>query len=436
MPFLNVDPDSYHPIIYIRGFAMNQADIDETTADPFCGFNVGSTVYRARPSPAAPARFVFESPVMRLVTEHNYANVISQGLDLSSATFNADIPRRSIIVHHYYDQASELLGDGKTPSITQFAEDLDMLIARLYDRVITGLDGYQDKDRDFRCYLVAHSMGGLVARTFLQNPGLRRDPRNMRGRVLKLFTYATPHNGIDFGGFNVPSFLRSHEIDTFNRDEMADYLDLDARFHATKSVAWIPQSSLAASQIFTLIGTNRQDYEVALGLSRTFVGKGSDGLVKIENASLTGFNNENAIEEPCAKAFVFRSHSGFFGIVNSEEGYQNLQRFLFGDYRVDIWLDVNDVTLPPGDLATADAAGTLDGSYPVELIVSIRNKPWFLTRRVAVEDSAAVFEHHDLRVDPKPTPPVSKALSTVFLANWGKKTPTIRRLRTGCNSVC
>lgn len=32
----------FHPIIYVRGYAMTPNEIDETTADPFCGFNLGS----------------------------------------------------------------------------------------------------------------------------------------------------------------------------------------------------------------------------------------------------------------------------------------------------------------------------------------------------------------------------------------------------------
>jgi hypothetical protein len=419
MAIFAANPASYHPIIYIRGFAMNQSDIDETTADPFCGFNVGSTVFRARPSPAPPARYVFESPVMRLVSDHLYANVITQGTDLTTPGFNATIPRRSIVVHHYYDQASALLGDGQTPPIEKFAQDLAVLIERMQGLIEIGPNGYATRN-EFRCYLVAHSMGGLVARAFLQNRAL--DPNNLYRKVLKLFTYATPHNGIDMLGLNVPSFLRSNEIDTFNRDRMSKYLDLVQRYGTTKSVAWMPQDFLPASRIFTLIGTNRQDYEVAFGLSRTFVGKGSDGLVKIQNADLSGFDSAGNVE-PCAKAFAFRSHSGFFGIVNSEEGYQNLQRFLFGNYRVDVWLDVNDVILPAGRLANADAMNTLDATYPVEVLISLRNKPWYLTRRVAVEDSAAVFEHKELRLASKPQPAVSKLLSTVFMADWGKKDP-------------
>ena len=39
----------YFPIIYVRGYAMTRDEINQTTADPFCGFNLGSTVYRAVP---------------------------------------------------------------------------------------------------------------------------------------------------------------------------------------------------------------------------------------------------------------------------------------------------------------------------------------------------------------------------------------------------
>ena len=39
-------PNAFLPIIYVRGFAMTRGEIDETTADPFCGFNLGSTIPR------------------------------------------------------------------------------------------------------------------------------------------------------------------------------------------------------------------------------------------------------------------------------------------------------------------------------------------------------------------------------------------------------
>ena len=43
---------------------------------------------------------------------------------------------------------------------------------------------------------------------------------------------------------------------------------------------------------------------------------------------------ENAYVPGARFAFVHRSHSGRYGIVNSEEGYQNLRRFLLGDLEV------------------------------------------------------------------------------------------------------
>jgi len=68
--------DKHFPIIYVRGFAMTRGEIDETSVDPFCGFNLGSTVYRAVADPAAkPRKFIFESPIVRLMKDHDYRDV-------------------------------------------------------------------------------------------------------------------------------------------------------------------------------------------------------------------------------------------------------------------------------------------------------------------------------------------------------------------------
>jgi hypothetical protein len=32
----------FHPIIYVRGFAATQGEIEDTVADPYMGFNLGS----------------------------------------------------------------------------------------------------------------------------------------------------------------------------------------------------------------------------------------------------------------------------------------------------------------------------------------------------------------------------------------------------------
>src|SRR6478609_8519359 len=75
--------DKRYPIIYVRGYAMTATERDETTADPFCGFNVGSTVYRATvDKKAAAQKFVFESPVVRLLADFQYMSVYQNGLDI------------------------------------------------------------------------------------------------------------------------------------------------------------------------------------------------------------------------------------------------------------------------------------------------------------------------------------------------------------------
>jgi triacylglycerol esterase/lipase EstA (alpha/beta hydrolase family) len=49
--------------------------------------------------------------------------------------------------------------------------------------------------KQFKVHLVAHSMGGLVVRAFLQNDKISTQAD--RELVAKVFTYATPHNGIE-----------------------------------------------------------------------------------------------------------------------------------------------------------------------------------------------------------------------------------------------
>ncbi len=36
----------YYPIVYVRGYAMTQGEVEETVATPYMGFNLGSTKIR------------------------------------------------------------------------------------------------------------------------------------------------------------------------------------------------------------------------------------------------------------------------------------------------------------------------------------------------------------------------------------------------------
>lgn len=418
----------FHPIIYVRGYAMTPGEIDATTADPFCGFNLGSTVYRAVPDKTRqPRKYIFESPVLRLASDFNYCDVYEDGYDILDPEWhdNPDnrLSSRSIIIFRYYDEASRLLGLGKTPPIEKFSSELGELILRVRDLVCANPENEITRDA-FRCYLVAHSMGGLVCRGLLQNP--KNDKKKASQYVDKFFTYATPHDGIEMAGINVPSWLSLADMNNFNRKEMARYLDLEKAYAKTGSVAWMPEDRFPPDRVFCMVGSNRMDYEAALGASRTFAGHGSDGLVRIENATLTGLKADGMPGAPCAKAFAYRAHSGFFGIVNSEEAYQNLTRFLFGDVRVDIWIDVEEIRLPTEVQKAADDGRKVNALYQFEVLASPRGKLWYLTRRTAEEDSVACLTHQEWTAAPKKNGP--QYVSTVFLANRARVNKNRRSL--------
>jgi hypothetical protein len=377
----------YHPIIYVRGFAATQGEIEETVADPYMGFNIGSTKARVAWTGDV-KRFYFESPLVRLMSDHGYEDVFVDGDDLLAAE-RADhpVPYRCIVIYRYYDDASKDFGDGKTPPIEHFAKGLGNLIQRLQEKISANKDN-KITPKDFRVHLVAHSMGGLVCRAFLQNPKL--GSAEARGAVDKLFTYATPHNGIDMRIVrNVPGWLSFGDINNFNREKMAKYLAVPRGDDVSIVKNFPPE------RIFNLVGTNPRDYAVAGGVSAWAAGDGSDGLVRIENATTHGPGPDGKdVSSP--RAFVHRSHSGHYGIVNSEEGYQNLTRFLFGALRVDGVLDIDDITLPVEVQKAHEEGKTVRASYQFEIVASVRGCQWQLTRREVRENSAIFRSYGEL----------------------------------------
>ncbi len=359
----------YYPIIYVRGYAMTASEVAATTATPYMGFNLGSTKLRQRWDGKV-IRHYFESPLIRLMKDWAYADCYAEGLEQGES-----LSPRSIFIHRYYDSADAHFGDGQAPSIEDAAEELRQLIARVRDGVC-GDDAQRRKS--FRVYLVAHSMGGLICRCLLQNSKFRRSEEP--ALVDKVFTYATPHNGIEMAGVNVPRFLGLWDMNNFNRSTMAKYLGLRSSTRVSSL-----NKRFDAERFFCLVGTNPEDYDAAGGWSSRLAGIMSDGLVKIENAAVDG----------APRAFVYRSHSGPMGIVNSEEGYQNLVRFLFGDVRVNGQLEVEELPLPPSVQREKAAGRSVRASYFFEAIVAPRAATGYtLTERTTATHSA-VFRRYD-----------------------------------------
>jgi hypothetical protein len=411
----------YHPIIYVRGFAGTQGEIDETVADPYMGFNIGSTKSR-QVWDGKMRRYYFESPLVRLKDERiwtatpggpvpsdaRYDDVYVNGNDLTAPhpddperPLRSDItlPYQSIVILRYYDDASTDFGDAQPHPIEQFARGLSQLIARL--RVLVcrkgGVHPIRENDTldngvdpaDFKVYLVAHSMGGLVCRAFLQNEKL--GSADSRAAVDKVFTYATPHDGIDLRVVrNVPGWSALGEATNFNRERMASFLGLP---EGTKEVSRLV--GFPPERVFNLVGTNPADYLVLKGLSSWAVGEASDGLVRMDNATTFAAVNGVRVESP--RAYAHRSHSGHYGIVNSEEGFQNLTRFLFGSVRADGFLDVFDVSLPDEvEEAYRKNKDSVRASYRFEIVASLRGSQWQLHRRVVRENSAIQRTYDEL----------------------------------------
>lgn len=324
------------PIIYVRGFAGDTAGIDTAVDDPFYGFNAGSTHVRVG-GHGDPIYYQFESPLIRLHLDHGYEFPTAGERGQEAYLEGAEKPGwNTIWIHRFYDEAASTFGkDPKPFSLEHAAEDLLGLIEQVRNR--TGAP---------RVFLVAHSMGGLICRGLIQKVLPERGKRAV-DYVDKLFTYGTPHKGIHFHmGWGLPERLRDlfniGGADIFGPQRMYEYLTPNVPEGAHPPQEWnpaiIPADVFPLDRVFCLIGTNPENYEVAHGLSAAAVGPESDGLVQTDSAYVPG----------ARFAYVHRSHSGRYGLVNSEEGYQNLRRFLLGDLDVDCdFINAGRLVHPP-----------------------------------------------------------------------------------------
>ena len=327
--------DGRLPVIYVRGYAGTGSAVNDAVDDPFYGFNQGSVHVRA--DGKGRVKFhQFESPMLRLVTDHHYEILVhgDQSVYLEGQEAGT-VPSASVWIHRFYDDAASTFAEEPQRfSLEEAARDLFTLIRLVLEK--TGAP---------RVFLVAHSMGGLICRCLVQRVIPEAvagtdgavDPAAGGSYVARAFTYATPHGGISFvPGLGLLERIRDatgiQGADVFGPDRMYDYLTpLAVRADRTREsfvATEMPADGFAVDNLFCLIGSNAADYDAAMGLSAKAVGARSDGLVQIDNAAVRG----------APRAIVHRSHSGRYGIVNSEEGYQNLQRFLFGDLKIELGL--------------------------------------------------------------------------------------------------
>jgi len=402
------------PIIYVRGYAGSTSGIDKAVDDPFYGFNEGSVHVRVGLQPD-PVFYQFESPLLRLLMEpHDHPDdvyhLLVQGgqekyLDSRS---NGSVDPMTVWVHRFYDRAAS--GWGGRPeafSLEGAAASLFVLVKKVL--AATGAP---------RVHLVAHSMGGLICRSMIQRV-IPDDPTSDRvaaDYVQSLFTYGTPHGGIEFAvGHGLLEKVRDavdvNGASIFGADRMYRYLTPESRRRPERPEGWAPttmtEQEFPLDRVFCLVGTNPEDYAVALGLSSAAVGARSDGLVQIENAYVPGAH----------RAFVHRSHSGRLGMVNSEEGYQNLKRFLFGDLEVEVRLLGLDQPEPKDDTV-----------WQLETQLSIRGLPIVMHEQTTAHHCPVQIEWPPTGADRADRP---EPLITTFLSS---RQAALNRAETGRDS--
>jgi len=397
------------PVVYVRGFAGPTSSIDKQVDDPFYGFNNGSTHVRIG-GDGDPLFYQFEGPLLRLMSDQDY-RLLVRGDQQTYLLDREDgkVPKNSIWVHRFYDAAATTFDvptqhDLLTRTLDKVQQrvgepagfNIETAASSLYDFIIlirkkTGAD---------KVYLVAHSMGGLIARSMMQKISQTADSDEVartpaRDLIEKFFTYATPHGGIDFDISALDWAMEAFGpagADIFAPDKMYGYLTKGAKWGDSAPQDWDPRvidkNTFDPKNIFCLIGTNAGDYN----LTRDIVGPRSDGLVKIDRAYVRGAN----------RAFVHRSHSGRYGEVNSEEGYQNLRRFLLGRYAVQV--DLCGLTLP---------SSPPNAVWQADVKVAIRGLPIVLHEQLAahycpIQLNKEVVQHRD-----GPDAPVP--LTTTFL---------------------
>lgn len=388
---------AYRPIIYLRGYAATEGEIDATVSTPYMGFNLGSTKLRQAYG-GSMVPFVFESPLVRLMKDEGYTDCFDGGAfrrpdalleGEEPRALRPTVPAKSVWIYRYYEDGEEVSGVGKRRTIEEWAAGLYAFIKRVRD-CVCGDDA--EARADFKVHLVAHSMGGLVVRSYLQafcRNRLEQFPGERNPMVDKVFTYGTPHGGIEVRGINAPDlgWLDKLDVGNFNHERMREFLGLD-RDEPVNSL----DEGHPVERFFCFVGTNHRDYAAFFGVSKRAVGALSDGLVLMKNAYVRG----------APRAYAHRSHSGPYGLVNSEEGYQNLRRFLFGDVRVDVKLCADRITLPP-ELATlkreAEEAGKqleIRGKYHISTVARVRNANYQLHERRTVFGSQQLADYDEM----------------------------------------
>lgn len=363
----------YYPIVYVRGYAMTENEREETFHDTYYGFAATSVEKRAAPAPEYYQADLFEGQLIRFMklAGKAYCDATNRGLEDSEAN-----PSRSLWVCRFYDD--DVMRD-KLRDIEQHAEDLRKLVCETIPRRLKdcGVD-LGPGLKHYKVILIAHSMGGLVCRTLIQNllPARSEKPADW---IHRLVTMGTPHKGIELG--RIPDFMERlilrtanpYNANIFEEKRMRQYLKLPAGCEPHSLGLESSRYAFPVKRCLCLIGSDYESYNAVQHVTGNF----SDGLVKQDRAYVVAgkpdARGKYTSEQKPFWANVHRAHSGRRGIVNSYESFENIHRFLFGDVKAEVYLEHVQLRRP--------AEKQTSYFYDLEFALSIRGTPLYLHRR-------------------------------------------------------
>ena len=331
------------PIILIRGFGFLSVEDEKRVA--YQGFNDGTVYPRKRGE-----NYIYEGMILRFLKSNwryqDTTNVIGYyASDVEE--FEEEQKKKEILEDALLKRFDPRLFFGNRvvldPAMARHllktTEDLrhTLWVFRYYDlndrtfkvygealvRLIDFIRELAAKDgqKKPKVNIIAHSMGGLIAREAIQHtyPDANRSADDY---INKIVTLGTPHKGITFQ--LVKNWLNlieaKNELNRFSpKFQEKDYVNLKDHF--------------PLNRLLTVVGTNDRTYNIppSSWANRLFAVAGefgpnynrSDGLVKQTNAQIPG----------APRTFVHKCHGGDDSLVTARESFEIATRFFFGNMR-------------------------------------------------------------------------------------------------------
>ncbi len=327
---------------------------------------------------------------------NNYYSDIYTDSDVYNYMPSTLYPADFYIINFNVDEYGVELGTGSNPTLSNQAAivkqglALSVAIKRIVD--VTGRN---------KVILFGHSMGGLAAREYLQNPNLWF--ADGKHHVAKLVTTGTPHGGSDVTGFILTTlFGEINESSDAVRDLRSSYFysgDYGVYLYGGYENSDVMDDSIWGFHNYdvdcdgyvndffdglnTRVLSNNLEYTCIIGNSFGT----DDGVVTVQSANIKG-------EYPFIESETFVIDAGHLGLTGSipynYEGFDEAD-----DYHLAYEIEVNNMYNGFMNEQASDAAYVMDYD---DFIFTVEQSGWIEADIInfPVDGGASIYTHPDL----------------------------------------